>query len=198
MKKLTLDQLPTHDITQALWDLIADREDKTNIIFAVGSGWINDVPAGDIAKEHNLPIEWVQAHYSFRDISYYVCNSAKWPSDLADKTAEPKALNDHTLRAFWKNNGGEFYGPNVETGSMPEAKLLPLLRTLIEDNAALPTVNVEVGDAVEHISLGFIGIVMRIGENAEVTYKSKEGHTWSAHENQLRILMKAQSPKSSQ
>lgn len=34
------------------------------------------------------------------------------------------------LRAYWAELGGDFYGPNVEHGSMPEAKLLPLLRRL--------------------------------------------------------------------
>lgn len=32
------------------------------------------------------------------------------------------------LRNFWRALGGTFYGPNVETGAMPESKLLPLLR----------------------------------------------------------------------
>lgn len=41
-----------------------------------------------------------------------------------DKTA------DDIQRDFWRTKGGEFHGPNVETGSMPEAKLLPLLRDL--------------------------------------------------------------------
>lgn len=34
------------------------------------------------------------------------------------------------LRRMWRNLGGEFYGPNVEHGSMPESKLLPLLQRL--------------------------------------------------------------------
>lgn len=37
---------------------------------------------------------------------------------------------DDLQREFWRSKGGEFHGPNVETGTMPEAKLLPLLRTL--------------------------------------------------------------------
>lgn len=34
------------------------------------------------------------------------------------------------LRAYWAELGGSFYGPNVEHGTMPESKLLPLLRRL--------------------------------------------------------------------
>lgn len=46
------------------------------------------------------------------------------------------------LRAFWVSLGGDFYGPNVEHGSIPESKLLPLLRELARvhtsDGAAKP------------------------------------------------------------
>ncbi len=35
------------------------------------------------------------------------------------------------LRAFWRNQGGEFHGSNVETGTMPEDRLLPMLRSLL-------------------------------------------------------------------
>jgi hypothetical protein len=34
------------------------------------------------------------------------------------------------LRAWWRAQGGSFHGPNIETGKMPEAKLIPLLRRL--------------------------------------------------------------------
>jgi hypothetical protein len=37
---------------------------------------------------------------------------------------------DDELRALWRDHGGSFHGPNVETGTMPEADLLPLLRGL--------------------------------------------------------------------
>jgi hypothetical protein len=39
-------------------------------------------------------------------------------------------VTDDELRALWRANGGEFHGPNVETGYMPEEKLLPFLRRL--------------------------------------------------------------------
>lgn len=40
-------------------------------------------------------------------------------------------VTDDELRAFWRKYGGSFHGPNIETGTMPEAALLPLLRYLI-------------------------------------------------------------------
>jgi hypothetical protein len=41
----------------------------------------------------------------------------------------PQDVNDE-LRQLWKEAGGEFHGPNIETGTMPESKLLPFLRQL--------------------------------------------------------------------
>lgn len=38
---------------------------------------------------------------------------------------------DDDLRAWWREHGGKFHGPKVETGAMPEERLLPLLRTLL-------------------------------------------------------------------
>jgi len=37
------------------------------------------------------------------------------------------------LRTLWINAGGDFHGPNVETGTMPEDKLLPFLQSLIAE-----------------------------------------------------------------
>lgn len=37
---------------------------------------------------------------------------------------------DQQLRKAWREAGGDFHGPNIETGTMPEAKLLPFLRSL--------------------------------------------------------------------
>jgi len=39
-------------------------------------------------------------------------------------------MNDDQLRDLWRKAGGDFHGPIVETGTMPEAKLLPFLRSL--------------------------------------------------------------------
>ena len=40
-------------------------------------------------------------------------------------------MTDNGLRDVWRNAGGQFHGPNIETGTMPEAKLLPFLRWLL-------------------------------------------------------------------
>ena len=47
------------------------------------------------------------------------------------------APTDEELRTIWRTNGGSFHGPNIETGTMPEAQLLPLLRSLMAPNARL-------------------------------------------------------------
>lgn len=39
--------------------------------------------------------------------------------------------SDEELREIWRHAGGRFHGPNVETGTMPEEKLLPFLRKLL-------------------------------------------------------------------
>jgi len=43
----------------------------------------------------------------------------------------PAALSDDEIRLHWRQAGGEFHGPHVETGTMPEALLLPFLRGLM-------------------------------------------------------------------
>jgi hypothetical protein len=40
-------------------------------------------------------------------------------------------ITNDDLREWWRAQGGNFHGPNVETGTMPEAKLLPTLRILL-------------------------------------------------------------------
>ncbi len=40
------------------------------------------------------------------------------------------------LRRMWREAGGKFHGPHVETGTMPEEKLLDFLRHLMHDNHA--------------------------------------------------------------
>ena len=39
--------------------------------------------------------------------------------------------SDSELREMWRQAGGKFHGPMVETGTMPESQLLPFLRELI-------------------------------------------------------------------
>jgi hypothetical protein len=60
----------------------------------------------------------------------------------APPTAPVVAPNEHpgatddALRDLWRSNGGRFNGPHVETGSMPESRLLPFLRGLVLETAA--------------------------------------------------------------
>ncbi len=40
-------------------------------------------------------------------------------------------MTDDEIRALWRSKGGIFHGPRIETGTMPEAQLLPFLRELM-------------------------------------------------------------------
>ena len=40
-------------------------------------------------------------------------------------------MTDDDVRDWWRRWGGKFHGPNVEHGTMEEAKLLPLLRYIL-------------------------------------------------------------------
>lgn len=59
------------------------------------------------------------------DELFLYCTSA-----LICSPVEP--TGDDDLRAWWREQGGRFHGPNVETGTMPEEQLLPALRGLFE------------------------------------------------------------------
>lgn len=45
-------------------------------------------------------------------------------------------MTDNELRDLWRKHGGRFFGPKVETGAMPEAQLLPFLRSLTTSPAS--------------------------------------------------------------
>lgn len=49
----------------------------------------------------------------------------------AAEKSEPVVITDNALREFWRSKGGDFHGPFIETGAMPESKLLPFLRELM-------------------------------------------------------------------
>lgn len=51
--------------------------------------------------------------------------------ELNRQLKEVSNLTDDDIRKLWKTNGGDFFGPHIETGSMPEEKLLPLLRQML-------------------------------------------------------------------
>ena len=57
------------------------------------------------------------------------------PVAPADATPDGEPSNVE-LRGMWYGAGGTFHGPNVETGTMPEAKLLPFLRSLASGGQA--------------------------------------------------------------
>ena len=65
----------------------------------------------------------------------------------SDNVAPPSKPTDEALRTAWRTAGGEFHGPHIETGTMPEAKLLPFLRSLTAP-AAVGTVAVPDGYAL--------------------------------------------------
>ncbi len=48
----------------------------------------------------------------------------------ANSAGHEPQVRDSDLRDMWRKAGGAFYGPHIETGSMPEEKLLPFLRSL--------------------------------------------------------------------
>lgn len=52
--------------------------------------------------------------------------------------AEP--FTDDEIRRLWRAAGGHFHGPNVETGTMTEARLLPFLRHLLDEAPSQPPV----------------------------------------------------------
>lgn len=60
----------------------------------------------------------------------------KRPNTQTARSIGPLSLRplpfDADLRALWRQHGGSFHGPIVETGTMPERKLLPFLRRLIQ------------------------------------------------------------------
>lgn len=41
-------------------------------------------------------------------------------------------ITNAELKSMWIKAGGSFHGPHIETGTMPENKLLPFLRSLYE------------------------------------------------------------------
>lgn len=55
------------------------------------------------------------------------------PQSCATPDGEPSNVE---LRGMWYGAGGMFHGPNVETGTMPEHKLLPFLRSLASGGQA--------------------------------------------------------------
>lgn len=61
------------------------------------------------------------------------CKKAKLldPNEPPPPLTDFPSLSDEGMRDLWRKHGGDFHGPRVETGTMPEADLLPFLRSLI-------------------------------------------------------------------
>jgi hypothetical protein len=51
---------------------------------ALAGGWINEIPAGTVAKDTSLPHDLVSAYYSVKDMMYYEENGS-WPCEPTDK-----------------------------------------------------------------------------------------------------------------
>jgi len=64
-------------------------------------------------------------------------------------TAAVAVPDDFELRERWRAAGGSFHGPCVETGTMPEAQLLPFLRDLAATPALPATEDSSAGDLAE-------------------------------------------------
>lgn len=43
-------------------------------------------------------------------------------------------MTDEELKKMWLDAGGDFHGPNIETGTMPESSLIPFLRDLLHNS----------------------------------------------------------------
>ncbi len=57
----------------------------------------------------------------------------------------------HELTAIWRAAGGRFHGPNIETGTMPEAALLPFLQALVGPNQSLAQVEARVAALPKYV-----------------------------------------------
>lgn len=55
-----------------------------------------------------------------------------------------KEWSDDAIRDLWRNSGGKFHGPHVETGTMPEENLIKFLRTILSANPQPQTEHVRV------------------------------------------------------
>jgi hypothetical protein len=63
-------------------------------------------------------------------------------------------MTDDDLRAIWRNKGGDFHGPRIETGTMPEYKLLPFLRELMQSPQPAPKHTEEEFDRIFGLACG--------------------------------------------
>lgn len=106
------------ELEKAESDLIAQRDHCEEIIDRMA----------DAVLGKDRP-EW-SSNYDFIDAAQEVEDRV---AELQEKAAAQQAVQadtptDDELRMMWIAAGGDFFGPKTVTGSMPESKLLPLLR----------------------------------------------------------------------
>lgn len=98
--------------------------------------------------------------------------------------------SDDDLRAMWRKEGGRFHGPNVETGTMPDHLLLPLLRRLINEAKAVSAPGP--GKQPDYL-LELVGLVTRAardGFDLRVTQVSDTPFAMGHHHTRMEVLVK--------
>ncbi len=91
--------------------------------------WLVTTPEGNTFTVHRRALAEAESDYAAKVEALQVIAPAS-------PTTVQAVTDDMHLRSMWRAAGGNFYGPNVETGSMPEADLLPFLRSLITGAAS--------------------------------------------------------------
>lgn len=66
------------------------------------------------------------------DVCWCEVRESDLPSFEESTPIAPIEPSDEQLRRVWREAGGRFHGPNIETGTMPESKLLPFLRSMLD------------------------------------------------------------------
>lgn len=91
--------------------------------------------------------DWNQMTLETKNASLCDCERSHNGLGLGSRTCDCPAgnpqrasntLDDEAMRRLWRTAGGEFHDPRVETGTMPESKLLPFLRTLLAQQTSVP------------------------------------------------------------
>lgn len=92
-----------------------------------------DIKAGGVTIRKGCPLRTVQTRLQVQSEGAALLFKkirALSPQPEAQSVPDGEPSNVE-LRGMWYGAGGSFHGPSVETGTMPEAKLLPFLRSLM-------------------------------------------------------------------
>ncbi len=94
-------------------------------------------------------------------------------------------LSRDTCRKIWTAAGGSFHGPNVETGLMPEDKLLAFIQGLAE-----PVVQLHKDDRNKLLGWLILGAIYRwnIDSGAKLTQESLQRYASSTLEKVIKML----------